>query len=108
MPAPLGDEGELFERYHRRLVRATAYLTRASCENVEEACAFAWAHLLVHDVRRETVFGWLKEVARREAIRLEQVDRGWVPLGKEAGALDLDLLAVPSGNPAVTPERWRE
>lgn len=108
MPRPRGDEAELFERYHRRLIRLTAYDVKTSPENIEEACAFAWAQLLSHDVRRDTAFAWLKQVARREAIRLGQIDRGAVPLGQEPGAVDPDLLAVPAGNPAVTPERWEE
>jgi DNA-directed RNA polymerase specialized sigma24 family protein len=103
-----GDESELFERYHQRLLRLTAFEIKTSPENIEEACAYAWAQLLVNEVRRDTAFAWLKQVARREAIRLHQLDRGAVPLGHEQGAVDPDRLEVPAGNPAVTPELWTE
>jgi DNA-directed RNA polymerase specialized sigma24 family protein len=102
-----GDEGALFEQYHQRLLRATAVAINTSRDNVDEACAFAWAQLMTHDVHRETVFAWLKQVARREALRLKLLDQGLVPFGHEPGALDPERLPVPSGNPAVTPERWQ-
>ena len=101
-----GEEAELFERYHRRLIRATAHQVVTTPENVDEACAFAWVQLLAHDVRRETAYAWLKEVARREAIRLAKLDRTIVPLGQEPGALDPELLPSNRGNPDVTPDRW--
>src|SRR3954470_14026654 len=99
-----GDESELFERYHQRLLRLTALEVKTSSENIEEACAYAWAQLLVNEVRRDTAFAWLKQVARREAIRLHQLDRGALPLGHEPGAVDPDRLDLRAGNPAVTPE----
>jgi RNA polymerase sigma factor (sigma-70 family) len=103
---PRGDEGELFERYHHRLMRITAHEVATSRDNVEEACAFAWAQLLSHDVRRDTAFAWLRQVARREAMRLGGIDRGVIPLGHEPGAIDPDIALPSRGNPAVTTERW--
>ena len=100
-----GDEAELFERYHRRLVNATARRVNTSRDNIEEAAAFAWAALLSHEVRRDTVFGWLKEVARREAIRLDGIERGNVSLDASPAP---EQLAPATGNPAVTPDRWNE
>jgi hypothetical protein len=109
MPSPQkGDEGELFERYHRRLLRLTAHEIKTSHANIEEACAFAWAQLLSHEVRRDSAFAWLRQVARREAMRLRNVDRGVLPLGYEPGTVYPEHVPLASGNPAVTPERWRE
>lgn len=105
----LGDEGELFERYHERLIRATAYRMRTSPENVEEACAFAWAALVRRDdVRRETVFAWLKEVARNEALRLANLDRQHVSLDTDPDAEDHDQISLVAGNSYVTPEALNE
>jgi RNA polymerase sigma factor (sigma-70 family) len=67
-----GDEAQLFERHHARLRRVTAATVLTSWENVDDACAFAWSQLLTSQPRRETVFAWLRQVARREAIRLDQ------------------------------------
>lgn len=98
----LGDEGQLFRTYHQRLIRATRYKVHTSRENVEDACAFAWATLLRReDIQRETAFAWLKEVARNEAVRLDRLDRASI-------SLDPERTDAPAGNPAVTPERWEE
>lgn len=87
-----GDEDQLFRTYHQRLIRATRHNVRTSPENIEEACAFAWATLLARDdVRRETAFAWLKQVARNEAMRLDRVDRASM-------ALDPERVELPAGN----------
>jgi DNA-directed RNA polymerase specialized sigma24 family protein len=100
----VGDEAELFERYHKRLLKLTAYLVSTTPDNVEEACAFAWATLMRReDVDRETVFAWLKVVARNEAMRLRRLDEDHLPIGPEPGAVNLDLLDDTSANPYVTP-----
>jgi DNA-directed RNA polymerase specialized sigma24 family protein len=101
-----GDEAELFERYHARLIRATAFEVRTSRENVEEACGFAWAQLMSHDVRRATVYSWLKEVARREALRLDRIYRQRVHLAYEPESVDSEIVAAPVEDPAVMRERW--
>lgn len=74
-PAQQGDEADLFARYHERLVRVTALSVTASRDNVEDACAYAWAQLLSYQPRRDTIFAWLRTVARREAIDLEKASR---------------------------------
>lgn len=74
-PPQRGDEHELFERYDQRLLRVTASRVNTSDENVADACAFAWHQLLTHQPHRETVFSWLGTVARREAIRLDGIQR---------------------------------
>ncbi len=73
--APQGDEAELFARYHQRLVRVTSLNVTTSRDNVEDACAYAWAQLLSHQPRRDTIFAWLRTVARRQAIRLDAASR---------------------------------
>lgn len=75
IPAAHGDEAELFARYHERLVRVTGLNVTASRDNVEDACAYAWAQLLSYQPRRDTIFAWLRTVARRQAIDLERASR---------------------------------
>jgi DNA-directed RNA polymerase specialized sigma24 family protein len=100
----VGDEAELFERYHKRLLKATAYNVQTTPDNVEEACAFAWATLMRReDVHRDTAFAWLKEVARHEAMRLHRRDHEYLPIGTEPGAVHPELIDIASGNPYVTP-----
>lgn len=70
-----GDEAALFERYGRRLVRVTAPAVNTMPENIDDACAFAWTELVARQPRRETVFAWLRTVARHEAIRLDRLSR---------------------------------
>ncbi|MGI8999717.1 MAG: RNA polymerase sigma factor [Candidatus Limnocylindria bacterium] len=105
----VGDEAELFERYHDRLLRATAYKSGASRDNVDEACAFAWATLLRrgNGVSRETVYPWLKEVAQNEAWRLQNLNRGHIPLGTKPGEIDPGSVVAHS-NPYVSPEALGE
>jgi RNA polymerase sigma factor (sigma-70 family) len=68
--APLqGDEEAVFARYSARLRRLTQLSVHTSRDIVDDACAFAWAQFLRHQPRRETV-------ARREALRLDAIERG--------------------------------
>jgi DNA-directed RNA polymerase specialized sigma24 family protein len=75
VPPQRRDEQWLFERYDRRLRRATQLAVNTSPDVVDDACAFAWMTLLTHQPRRETVFAWLRTVARREALRLDGLSR---------------------------------
>jgi DNA-directed RNA polymerase specialized sigma24 family protein len=76
MPSTIvGDEGELYLRYHDRLVRAVARTVNAPPALVEDACQTAWLILLRRQPDRPTVFGWLRTVAVREAYRLWRGDR---------------------------------
>lgn len=70
-----GDESELYERYGKRLLRVTSLSVNTAADNVDDACSFAWTELVARQPRRETVFPWLKTVARREAIRLDRLSR---------------------------------
>jgi RNA polymerase sigma factor (sigma-70 family) len=71
---------------HRR-VRALVSTTR---ENVEDACMFAWAQLLQHQLEQpDAVSSWLLTVAKREAIKLEIRSRAAELLhGEFASALE--------------------
>lgn len=60
-PAPLQSHRRA-NQHHRR-------------EHIADACAFAWHQLLTHQPNRETVFAWLATVARRKAIKLDQLQR---------------------------------
>lgn len=75
-PPQLGDEERLFRTYDKRLRRATQLAVTTSTDIVDDACAHAWMKLLSNQPRRESVFGWLKVVARNEAIRLDRLERG--------------------------------
>jgi RNA polymerase sigma factor (sigma-70 family) len=71
-----GDEHELFERYEARLRRETKLAIFTTPEIVDDACAFAWMKLVENQPRRETVFPWLRTVARNKALELDRLARG--------------------------------
>jgi RNA polymerase sigma factor (sigma-70 family) len=75
VPPQQGDEHELFERYSERLRRATKLAIRTTPDIVDDACAFAWMKLVSNQPERATVFGWLRMVARNEALRLDRLSR---------------------------------
>jgi RNA polymerase sigma factor (sigma-70 family) len=79
-PAPHGDEEVLYRAHHTRLLRLIAHDVSARPQVIEDACAFAWAELLARQPERTSIVGWLRIVARREAIRLAQHDRATVPM----------------------------
>jgi len=83
-----GDEAHLFTLYQERLRRSTAATVFASADNIDEACAYAWSELLIRQPRRETVFAWLRVVARRKAIKLDKADRATTPIDPENGLAD--------------------
>ena len=93
VPPQQGDEQELFERYERRLRQATAYAVNTSPDIVDDACAFAWMSLLTQQPRRETVFAYLRTIARNEALRLDGLTRKHVPIGYESE--NGDFVGVP-------------
>src|SRR4051794_24449805 len=90
-PPQQGDETILFERYGRRLIRLTAYSINTSPDIIDDACAFAWTQLLACQPRRETVFPWLRTVARNEALRLDGIARRATPLEREAAGASADM-----------------
>lgn len=73
--AVMGDEEALFRRHHAELRRAVRHVVNASPELVEDACQIAWTQLLRNQPRRESVFGWLRQVAIHEAYRLSRIER---------------------------------
>jgi RNA polymerase sigma factor (sigma-70 family) len=70
-----GDEHELFVKYSERLRRATKLAIRTTPEIVDDACAFAWMKLVSNQPDRETVFAWLRTVARNRALELDRLAR---------------------------------
>ena len=75
-PAPRGDESDLFRLHHADLLTAVRRAVCASDALIEDACAFAWEQLMAcQPERQETLFGWLRTVAVREAWRLSSVER---------------------------------
>jgi RNA polymerase sigma-70 factor (ECF subfamily) len=87
-PTPRGDEEALYRAHHRRLLRLIARDVPARPQVIEDACGFAWAELLARQPERTSIVGWLRIVARREAIRLAQCDRATVLMS----AIDADGL----------------
>lgn len=79
-----GDETELFRRYHRKLERSVARVVNTTGPIIEDACSFAWLQLIrTGPARGDTLFAWLRAVACREAIRLDQRFRGSVLMGDD-------------------------
>jgi RNA polymerase sigma factor (sigma-70 family) len=71
--ALLGDEAELFAQHGDRLLRQVRAAVNTSDAIVEDACAEAWAILLRRQPdRTPTLFGWMRIVAIREAIRMDR------------------------------------
>jgi RNA polymerase sigma factor (sigma-70 family) len=79
-PSPRGDEEALYRTHHTRLLHLIAYDVSARPQVIEDACAFAWAELLARQPERTSIVGWLRVVARREAIRLARHDRTTVSM----------------------------
>jgi DNA-directed RNA polymerase specialized sigma24 family protein len=92
----LGDEAELFARYHPTLHARVARWVKTSSANVDDACAIAWFQLMRCRPRRVTALSWLTTVAIREAVRL---DRGH----RRARYVDTGLPPLPR----TTPHRLR-
>lgn len=80
-PAPQrGDEADLFRRHARHLERTVACHVNTSEAVVQDACSFAWMQLVRRQPRRACVLAWLRAVAVREAVRLDQIARRDLPL----------------------------
>ncbi len=95
-----GDEGELFRRHQRRLLRSVQAAVGGCSDLAEDGCAFAWAQLVANQPERgERLFGWLRKVAIHEAWRLAERD------SREA-ALEEFVDDVPGGEwEALVPAR---
>jgi hypothetical protein len=70
-----GDEAELFAGFEKQLRRWVGAQVSTSRVNIEDACSFAWLQFLRHQPDRDREWrAWLVTVARREAIRLKELD----------------------------------
>src|SRR5215213_2654307 len=75
-PQLRGDETQLFLEYGPELDRSVSRLVHTTRTNVEDACGFAWMQFVRHQPDRDRHWrGWLVQVARREAVRLDEIDR---------------------------------
>jgi DNA-directed RNA polymerase specialized sigma24 family protein len=103
LPTQRGDEPELFRRHHGRLLRLVARDTGAPPALAEDACSFAWLQLLRDQPERERIVGWLRVVARHEALRLQRQQWGtprWRCQRRRAGTpRRASRLPTPSGSP---------
>jgi RNA polymerase sigma factor (sigma-70 family) len=76
MGSQRGDEAELFASFNDELLRLVARAVNTSRDNVEDACAMAWAVFLRTQPDRDRNWrGYMYRVATREAIRLDQHER---------------------------------
>jgi DNA-directed RNA polymerase specialized sigma24 family protein len=73
--APCSANAELYRRHHRNLQRAVSLAVNAPLELIEDACQDAWASLLRAKPDCTSIFGWLFDVAAREAYRLCEEER---------------------------------
>src|SRR5215213_8388445 len=74
VPAPRGDEAELFRSYNRELVRSIAAAVESpSSDVIEDACSFAWAQFMRHQPDRDRDWrSWMFTTAQREAWKLSR------------------------------------
>lgn len=95
-PTLRGDESDLFRTHHRRLLQLVARDVPARAQVIEDACAFAWLEFVTRQPERTRIVGWLRVVARREAIRLARHDR-WATRHTADGADRVPADDPPSG-----------
>ncbi|MEN3281381.1 MAG: hypothetical protein V7607_2521 [Solirubrobacteraceae bacterium] len=103
-PTPLGDEETLYRTHHDRLLGLVARDVKARRQVIEDACAYAWVELLARQPERTSIVGWLRVVARHEAIRLAQIDRLTVPLNY-AGSAGPPTSVWSTARPTITHEQ---
>jgi RNA polymerase sigma factor (sigma-70 family) len=63
-----GDESELFARHSERLVRLTQRDAGVPAAVAEDCAGFAFLQLCLYQPERDRIAGWLRVVARREAL----------------------------------------
>jgi len=100
-PPLRGDEGELFARHFERLVRLTQRDAGVPTTVAEDSAAFAFLQLCRNQPERDRIAGWLRALARHEALawhrnrrrlRPEGGDPGPTPaVERVAGRLDVEL-----------------
>lgn len=81
--APHGDEAKLFEHHAEPLVRIVQRTLSVPRHVAEDACAFAWMQLLRKQPERESIVGWLRVVATREALRLIRASGRYAPFEED-------------------------
>jgi hypothetical protein len=69
-----------------------------SAQDLQDRCV-ASAELVARQPERTNIVGWLRIVARREAIRLARYDRRLVALGPRAPMTARQGGAPPAGHP---------
>ena len=92
------DLGQLYARLGRQLERMVRSGVRAPDTVIEDACQFAWMHLIPRRqrVRPETLLGWLATTATHQALELlrrDQRELSW----------EQELEQVPDGMPGPDP-----
>ena len=72
-----GDEPELYLAFNHELVKSIARDVRATPEDIEDACSFAWIQFFRYQPDRDRNWkGWLYRTAQRETWRLNAERRG--------------------------------
>jgi len=97
-----GDEEQLYRTHARKLRSVVRMKVNTTEDVVDDACAFAWLQLVRCQPRRETVFGWLKRVATREAVRLHRIQRAFA--SSELEVLEHPVLRDHRTEPATLDE----
>jgi RNA polymerase sigma factor (sigma-70 family) len=87
VPAARGDEAHLFRTHHRRPQGLVERAVSARPQVIEDGCAFAWLELIARQPARTNIIGWLRVVARREAVRLARHDRRATRLAQRASTV---------------------
>ena len=86
----------LFEHYQNTLRRRVRALVSTSEANVEDACMYAWAQFLSHELDdTDTAHSWLTTVAMREAVKLDRRSRRELALIENVPDDELAQLADP-------------
>lgn len=89
--------GGYFTRHHHDLLNQVRGAARAPDQTLEDACSYAWTQLLRRndiDLDGLGAFYWLRQVAVREAWRLQQVARRVTLLEPDALARNVDTHPV--------------
>ena len=88
-----GDELDLYAEFHDELYRTIRGLVFAGPETAADACSFAWLQFLRYQPDRESNWkGWMVTTAKREAWRLNAIERRNRDLteAEVAGVLPID------------------
>ncbi|MBV9192901.1 MAG: sigma-70 family RNA polymerase sigma factor [Solirubrobacterales bacterium] len=91
-----GDTALLFEHYQNTLRRRVRALVCTSDANIEDACMYAWAQFLRHELDdTDAARSWLTTVAMREAVKLDRRGRRELELADNGPDDELAQLADP-------------